>query len=253
MPEELQLRIHGDATLPTLIYPPGLHGDWTIIGGFRHALAGRVRFVEFTYPRTLEWSLEDYAAAIEAALEKNGIATGWLLGESYGSQIVWPLIARGKFRVQGVVLAGGFVKHPLYGAIRLMEILIGSIPLAVMVWVMFSYAKIARYRYRHSPQTLATIDEFVARRTELDRRAAQHRLHLIAESDPRQTAASTQLPVYCLTGWLDPIVSWPLVRGWLKKNCPALRAYKVIGRADHNVLGTASKTSAEQILEWISK
>ena len=134
-----------------------------------------------------------------------------------------------------------------------MEVLIGSIPLAVMVWVMFSYAKIARYRYRHSPQTLATIDEFVARRTELDRRAAQHRLHLIAESDPRQTAASTQLPVYCLTGWLDPIVSWPLVRGWLKKNCPALRAYKVIGRADHNVLGTASKTSAEQILEWISK
>ncbi|MEI7807808.1 MAG: hypothetical protein WCJ07_04915 [Verrucomicrobiota bacterium] len=88
MPEELQLRIHGDASLPTLIYLPGLHGDWTIIGGFRRALAGRARFVEFTYPRTLDWSLDDYAAAIESALEKNGITTGWLLGESYGSQIV---------------------------------------------------------------------------------------------------------------------------------------------------------------------
>ena len=106
MPEELQLRIHGDATLPTLIYLPGLHGDWTIIGGFRHALAGRMRFVEFTYPRTLEWSLDNYAAAIEAALEKNGITTGWLLGESYGSQIVWPLIARGKFRVEGMEPSG---------------------------------------------------------------------------------------------------------------------------------------------------
>ena len=68
MNEELQLRIHGDAALPTLIYLPGLHGDWTLVTSFRLALAGRVRFVEFTYPRTLMWSLEDYARAIEAAL-----------------------------------------------------------------------------------------------------------------------------------------------------------------------------------------
>ena len=251
MQEELQLRIHGDATLPTLIYLPGLHGDWTIIGGFRRALAGRARFVEFTYPRTLDWSLDDYAAAIETALEKNGITTGWLLGESYGSQIVWPLVARGKFPAQGVILAGGFVKHPLHGAVRLAETLAGKIPLAVVVWVLFSWTKIARLRFRNSPETLATIDEFVSRRTELDRRAAQHRLHLIAASDPREAARKTTLPVYCLTGWLDPVVPWPLVRSWMKKNCPALREYKIILRADHNVLGTASKASAEQILEWI--
>ena len=63
----------------------------------------------------------------------------------------------------------------------------------------------------------------------------------------------TTLPVFCLAGLIDPIVPWPLVRNWLKKNCPALREYKIIRRADHNVLGTASKASAEQILEWISK
>ena len=88
MPEELQLRIHGEASLPTLIYLPGLHGDWTLIGGFRKAIGGRVRFVEITYPRTLTWSLDDYAAAIETALAQNGITRGWLLGESYGSQVV---------------------------------------------------------------------------------------------------------------------------------------------------------------------
>jgi pimeloyl-ACP methyl ester carboxylesterase len=253
MGEEIQLRIHGDATLPTLIYLPGLHGDWTIIGGFRRALAGRVRFVEFTYPRTLDWSLDDYAAGIEAALAKNGITTGWLLGESYGSQIVWPLVARGKFPAQGVILAGGFVKHPLRGAVRLAETLTGKIPLALIVWIIFSYAKIARYRFRHSPETLATIDEFVSRRTELDRRAAQHRLHLIATNDPRAIAMETRLPVFCLTGWLDPVVPWPLVRRWLRKNCPALREYKIIRRADHNVLGTASHASAEQVLQWMEK
>src|ERR1035438_3914147 len=86
MEEKLQLRVHGDDSLPTLIYLPGLHGDWTLVGGFLQALDGRVRFVEITYPRTLVWSLEDYAAAIETALAQNGIASGWLLGESFGSQ-----------------------------------------------------------------------------------------------------------------------------------------------------------------------
>ena len=57
--EKLEMRIHGDASLPTLIYLPGLHGDWTLVGGFRRALGGRVRFVEVTYPRTLIWTLED--------------------------------------------------------------------------------------------------------------------------------------------------------------------------------------------------
>jgi hypothetical protein len=88
MLETLQLRIHGDPTLPALIYFPGLHGDWTLIGGFRKHLSGRVRFVELTYPRTLTWSLADYAANIETVLAQNDITRGWLLGESYGSQIV---------------------------------------------------------------------------------------------------------------------------------------------------------------------
>ena len=121
MEEELQLRIHGEASLPTLIYLPGLHGDWTLIGGFRQAIAGRLRLVEFTYPRTLTWSLDDYALAIETALAQNGITRGWLLGESFASQVVWAMAAREGFPAQGVILAGGFVKYPLHRAVWLME------------------------------------------------------------------------------------------------------------------------------------
>jgi len=251
MAEELQLRIHGDASLPTLIYLPGLHGDWTLIGGFRRALGNRARFIEVTYPRTLTWSLEDYAAAIETALAEHGITSGWLLGESYGSQPLWALVGRGKFAAQGVILAGGFVRHPMRRSVRLAEKLTGRISNAVFVWIIFNYAKIARFRYRRSPEVLATIDEFVARRTELDRRAAQHRLHLIAENDPCDIAGRVKLPVFALSGWLDPIVPWPLVRRWLRNNCPALRDYKVLRRADHNVLSTAPGEAAEQVLEWI--
>jgi pimeloyl-ACP methyl ester carboxylesterase len=253
MPEELQLRIHGEATLPTLVYLPGLHGDWTLVGGFLRALGGRVRFVEMTYPRSLTWSLDDYAAAIETALAQNGIADGWLLGESYGSQPLWAMVARGKFQAQGVILAGGFVKHPMRWPVRLAERLTGRMSNALFVWIIFSYAKIARLRYRRSPETLARIDEFVVRRTHLDRHAAQHRLHLIAGYDPCQIARQTKLPVFGLSGILDPIVPWPWVRRWLKRNCPALRDYKIITTADHNVLGTAPKEAARQVLEWMNR
>ena len=254
MEEKLELRVYGDPGLPTLIYLPGMHGDWTLIGGFRSAVAGQVRFVEMTYPRTLTWSLDDHAAAIEAALAQNGIEQGWLLGESFGSQPAWAILARGKFPVQGVILAGGFVRYPMQWMMRLMEKTIGFIPSYFLVKVIFGYAKFARYRYRRSPETLATLDEFLARRrSEEDRRAAQHRIHLVARSDPRAIARSTKVPVFGLAGILDPLVPWPPVRRWLKGNCPALREYKIIRHADHNVLNTGTRLAAKQILDWIAE
>ena len=251
MAEQLEMRIYGDAALPTLIYLPGLHGDWTLVGSFRRAVSGRVCFVEMTYPRTLAWSLEDYAEAIETALAERGIVRGWLLGESFGSQVVWPLIARKRFQVEGVILAGGFVRHPMRWGVRLAERLTGGVSLSLLTRILFGYAKVARYRYRHAPETLANIQEFIARRTELDRRAAVHRLRLIARNDPRSVARQTKLPVYAITGLVDPIVPWWFVRPWLKQNCPSLREYRIVGRADHNVLGTGSQSAAAYVLRWM--
>jgi pimeloyl-ACP methyl ester carboxylesterase len=252
MAEELQMRIHGEAGLPTLIYLPGLHGDWTLVGGFRRALAGRARFVEFIYPRTLDWSLDDYAQVIEARLLENGIARGWLLGESYGSQVLWPIVAGRRIDVQGVVLAGGFVRHPMRWAARLAQRVAGEIPLSLLTRLMFGYARIARFRYRRSPETMASIQEFVARRTELDRQAAVHRLRLIAENDPCSIAARFSGPVFAASGFLDPIVPWFFVRRWLRRHCPALRDYRIFWRADHNVLGTAPDAVADQVIKWIA-
>jgi pimeloyl-ACP methyl ester carboxylesterase len=259
MEEQLQLRIHGDASLPTLIYLPGLHGDWTLIGSFRKAVAGKVRFVEMTYPRTLTWSLDDYAAAIETALEQNGITSGWLLGESFGSQPLWALVARKTFQPQGIILAGGFVRLPAGRLLGWAERIAGTFALALLTQIIFPvtnrifaryYATLSRYRFRHSPETLARINDFLERRTPLDFRAAQHRLHLIAGYDPRPVAQNADVPVFAISGWFDPIVPWFLVRRWLRKNCPMLRDFKII-RGDHAVLISASRTSARQILDWI--
>ncbi len=92
---ELRCRVHpaegGSSTAPTLIYLPGLHGDWTLLGPFRHALRGRCRLVEFCYPRRVDWTLDDYARGVLAELERLGIREGWWLGESFSSQVLWAL------------------------------------------------------------------------------------------------------------------------------------------------------------------
>lgn len=251
MTEELQLRCHGNPDHPTLVYLPGLHGDWTLVGRFRDALAGRLHWIEITYPRTLTWSLEDYAAHLEQALLARKITQGWLLAESFSSQVAWPLASRKIFRTQGVILAGGFVRHPIGPAVRIAELLAGGIPLKWIVAVLFGYAKIARYRYARSPETVSALQEFLARRTELDRQAATHRLRLIAENDPSPIARNLTVPIFAITGLLDPVVPWFIVRSWLRRHCPALRDYRIIRTADHNVLGTGARQAADQVVAWI--
>src|SRR3954466_4980643 len=85
MDEMIQMRVHGDAGQPTLIYLPGMHGDWTLVSSFRAAIRSRARFVELTYPRTTGWSLDQYAAAVKEALHAQNISHGWLLAESFSS------------------------------------------------------------------------------------------------------------------------------------------------------------------------
>ena len=251
MEETIQIRIHGEPQAPTLVYLPGLHGDWTLVGAFRRALGARVRFVEITYPRTLTWSLDDFAAGVEQALAEVGIVRGWLLAESFGSQVAWRLIARKRFSVQGMVLAGGFVRHPMRWGVRLAEKVLGTVSLGLLTRILFGYAKVARFRHRRSPETLQALQEFMARRTALDQQAAKHRLGLLTRSDPCLEARNAAVPVYGLTGLFDPIVPWWWVRSWLRKNCAALREYRVIRRSDHNVLGNAAGEAADLVARWV--
>lgn len=251
--ERLQIRVYGDASLPTLIYLPGVHGDWTLVPKFRNAVNGHVQFVEFTYPRTLNWSLDDYAEAIEKSLAEHGIENGWLVGESFGSQLCWPIVSRKKFHVEGIILAGGFVRHPMRWLARLTELFGRVLPMAALRVALMGYRLFAKIRYRNNPEMEKSVEEFIARRTELDRQAIRHRLKLIYENDPREIAHAVDAPVFYVTGFVDPVVAWFPARRWLRKNCPAFRGFKMFWTADHHVLGTAAEASAEQILSWISQ
>jgi pimeloyl-ACP methyl ester carboxylesterase len=248
------LRVYGGEDLPTLIYLPGLHGDWTLVSSFRAAVAGRARFVEITYPRTSSWSLADYAQAIREAVVAKGITRGWLLGESFGSQIVWQWVsaASADFEVEGVFLAGGFVRHSVPWGVRLARFMSARWPRWFVRTVVFIYARYAAFRHRNAPETYACLQEFIARRLEpLDRLAIRHRLGLIADNDLRPIARRTRLPVFSLMGLIDPIVPALPAWLWLRTHCPGYRGARLFGRADHNVLGTAPGQAAEQILRWI--
>jgi pimeloyl-ACP methyl ester carboxylesterase len=240
-----------------LIYLPGLHGDWTLVWDFRAALAGKVRFVEITYPSTVTWTLEEYARGIENALLAAGVREGWLLGESFGSQPAWAMIARtqrgeAQLKLGGLILAGGFVKHPWPWGARLLRSALRVLPRFVLLWTLRLYAVYARFRHRRAADRRTNVARFVANRQRPgDFEAMGWRCNLVAESDPRPTATSWTLPVFHLAGLIDPIVPGPWVCRWLRRNCPGFRKSKTIFIADHNVLGTAPEKAARAVLEWM--
>lgn len=259
--EILQLRVHGNAGQPTLIHLPGLHGDWTLLGPFRQALAGPVRFVETTYPRRPDWSLDDYAGAIEAALLKQGITSGWILGESFSSQVAWQFLARqrsqgdaAKFKASGLILVGGFIRHPWSWGVRIARCVSRLVPMNLLRFLCKLYGRGAKKRFCDCLDTVAELDEFVARRAnEPDRRVITSRYLLIAENDPASIASETTLPVHHLSGAWDPIVPWWQVRPWLRRNCPGYCGSRILWSGGHNVLLSAPTEAAGQILKWIEE
>ena len=243
------IRVH-DSSGPALIYLPGLHGDWGLIGAFRRALNGRVRFVELSYPNS-RMSLDALSVGVERALRDKGIESGWLLAQSFGSQVGWELLRRG-FNADGVILAGGFVRHPTPWGESLMRPLLDGPwsaairpPYRAMTWLGSALSG-------RDPDSARELAAFAAGRSVAQWRAAAWRLRLVAESDPRQTARATLIPVWYLGGAIDLLVPWPWVVRWLERECPGYRGKTIIARADHNVLGTAPKESAESVLGWLA-
>jgi hypothetical protein len=250
--EKVQVRVHGSSESPTLIYLPGLHGNWCLVGGFRRAMGDRVRFVEITYPSTIHWTLEEHAAAVEKELRDFGVTGGWFIAESFSSQVAWTILSRNSFPMYGLVLAGGFVQHPFRWGARLAQKWCDDISFALLRRILFGYARISRFRFRRSPETFQEIQEFVDKLTPRELEAAKHRLHLINQSDLCSAARDAKIPIYALTGLFDPIVPWIWVRRWMKRNCRSLQEYRIIWHADHNVLGTASKKSADSVWRWMT-
>lgn len=245
----VSIRVH-DGAGPTVIYLPGIHGDWGLIGAFRRALGGRVRFVEFAYSKD-EVTMERLAELVHSELKAHGVHAGWLLGQSFGSQVAWALMARG-FKADGVVLAGGFVKHPWPWGARLFRALLSGVPAAVVNPAYLGYTVLCNKLARRGPEEAEELLAFARNRGGKEWAAMSWRLSLIALSDPRAIARAMSNPVHYLGGMIDPLVPWPIVIRWLKRECPGYKGEVIIRSADHNVLGSSPRESAERVLAWVT-
>jgi pimeloyl-ACP methyl ester carboxylesterase len=215
-------------------------------------VAGRACLVEVTYPRRTDWRLPDYVAALEAALQEQGVGEAWLLAESFSSQVGWQFVqgqpARRGFQLQGLILVGGFIRHSWPWGVEVTRLASGVVPGSLLRRLCEAYGR------RHAagdPEVAADMAEFVQRRVDVaDRAAITQRYRLIAEADLRPVAREARLPVYHLSGAVDPLVPWPLVRAWLRRHCPGYRASRILRRGGHNILLGNPHDSARQILEW---
>jgi hypothetical protein len=248
-------RFYPNPGKPVLIYLPGVHGDWTLFSSFRALGVREFQIVEFTYPRTLTWSLAEYAQFVLRELERHHIESGWVLAESYSSQVAWAMLEQGNdlgFRVEGIILAGGFARYPIRSLARAAALALKVLPGRFWRFLFWAYARYARFRHRHAPESREAVEEFVRRRTPLDIAAMRHRIELIVGNDPRAIVSGAHCPVYLLAGWIDPVVvTWPVL-AWLRRNCPQFRGSRLIWPADHNVLGTEPAKALAQITVWIA-
>lgn len=237
---------------PVLVYLPGLHGDGTLISSFHQVVRDEVRFVGVRYPRSATAGLAHYARGIADTLARAGIDRGWLLGESFGSQVGWALLEAG-WPAQGFILAGGFVRHPWNLGVHLARLVCGHTPGPVLRAAFWLYPRYARFRHRRAPETRAAVAEFVRHRLAPgDREAMTHRLRLIAAADFRPAARQATVPVWSVTGFWDPLVPWPQVHRWLRHHCPTFQGARVLPWADHNVLATQPEAAARIIRRWLA-
>lgn len=258
VPPWLTASVQGDPGGPVLVYLPGVHGDDTLLGSFRAQVGDDLRLVAFTYPVSTDLTLPELAAGVWTQLRSLTDQPIWLLAESFGSQVAWSMLAQAKatpettLPVQGMILAGGFVRHPWPWAVAAVRWLLGNLSPSVIRGFFRIYPWWACFAYRNAPEILAALPEFVARRRELaDQAAMLHRLLLIQLADLRGIARETGLPVYQLTGFWDPVVPWPWVRNWLRNDCPGWKESVVITGADHVALGTGTAPAVATVRRWL--
>lgn len=250
---ELRLEAHGATTGPTLLYLPGVHGDNTLLGSFRARLGDDVHLLEVIYPVTASGTLTELATAVWQAAARVANRPVWLLAESFGSQVAWAMLSQTPPReVRGVILAGGFVRHPWPWAVRLTRLVLSQMTPGAIRAFFRIYPLWAGLAYRNAPVVATALPEFIARRQQpADHRALIQRLRLIEAADFRETVRQLRVPIWQLTGRWDPVVPWWSVRRWLRGNHAEYRGTAVRPGADHVVLATDAAGSVAAVRQWM--
>ena len=241
-----------------IIYLPGVHGDDSLAAGCRDRLGPGLRWVPTRYRVHPGGTLDRLVDEVLWQVRKAGVDHGWLLAESFGSQVAWALLARCRndraagFRPLGLVLAGGFVRHPMPWAAGCLGRWGRRAPTPLVKAILEVYRAYGWVRFAGDRPALRGLTRFCRRRARpRDRETVADRLELIAEVDLRAAASAVTVPVHALAGCWDVIVPWPPVFRWLARHCPGWRGGRVLAAGGHAVLVERPATSARIVAEWV--
>lgn len=254
---DLLTRVSGPADSPVLVYLPGVHGDWTLMGELRALLAPHCRLIEIAYPHAAsDWTLDDYAFRLAALFDRLALPPAHLLGESFGSLVAWEFTGRHPERVRSIILAGGFCASPGPFRVALGRLAAGLMPASLATRCAALYF---RLRWRSSPTVLSHAiagpeESFPAMRTRRGWRAIRNRLQIIARTDLRSRLCTVNAPVLYLGGARDIIVPVRREIATLRRQLPSQTPFhsELLPRASHAILPARPAQTARIIIDWIN-
>ncbi|MCL5271004.1 MAG: alpha/beta hydrolase [bacterium] len=240
---------------PTVVYLPGVHGDWTPLGWLRPHLARATRLVETAYPRQAEWTLVDHAASLARLIGRLDGRPVHVLAESFGSLVGWQFALDYPGCAASLILAGGFTRPPHPFQVGAARAGLRLVPRRVFEKGMDLYlARVAHYAGAPVPGLDGATPPFAAVRGRRGRRALMNRLRLIQHADFRGRLNEIGMPVAYLGGAADRIVPVREEVAVLERVLAPVCRFRsrIIPGAPHPILPACAREAARFVMEWIN-
>lgn len=256
----VQIEVHETSTKENvIIILPGLHGDCSHLTSFLQEFnTSQVITVKYLSSKRNKNTIEEYADSLFCALSIINAREGFIIAESFGSQVAWRFLELLKkntapftFQVKALILAGGFLSHPFPRLVRLFSYLYGK---ARVSWLNLAFRAYFGFVSKATGAKKLPNTFFEERSSLQDQKALISRMELM-QNDFRKIAENIRCNVYLLVGFWDVIaVPWPLNYFYLNKYCPKFEAkWDYCFWGDHAVLYSEPKKSASIIKNWIKR
>ena len=243
-----------DRAVPA-VYLPGVHGDWTAQAAARPGLSGSLRLIEAAYPRTSEWQLADFSRSLAEMLDRLGLESVHLIGDSFGSLVAWRFGLDWPQRVRSVVLVGGFSRPPRFRVAAAARWALHVTPTSFLEKGIDTYVLYKRQKgeARHASQ--AALPPYPATRTHRGRRATVNRMAIIQRTDLREELSKVDFPVRYVGGAADLIVPVRREIATLRRRLGERCQFQshIIPAAPHTIIASHPHDTAEYIVESITQ
>lgn len=249
----LLYQVSGREELPPLVYLPGVHGDWTPLVSARPLLSDGLRLVEVAYPRVDHWSLEDFGEALDALLDRLGLQSVHLVGESFGSLVAWQFGLTHSERVRSLILVGGFAQPPSFRRAALARRALMLTPTFLLERGIDVYVSYKNRRGEQRPPPSEGVMSYAAVRTTRGRRATANRMRIIQRTDFRPHLHRVVVPVRYIGGENDRVVPVQRQLETLERHLPESCDFqsRLLAGAGHVIIASHPGQATRHITDWV--